>query len=112
MFSHKMLDEVVLAETGVRAVAKITCPEFKLTMSLILVSDPIGLALERLRFVAPDEGAGKWLDVLMNMFSPVRRLVEPLDFETQVAFEFRRKALDRWSRDARRELRSHRLVLA
>jgi hypothetical protein len=77
-----MLDEIVLTKTGMGALSYIALPSLKLSMSLILMSNPVGLALEGFRLVATRKRTSEWLNVLVDMLSPIRRFVELFDFET------------------------------
>jgi len=87
VLTNEMLHEVVLAIAGMVAVCNLTCPVLQLTVSLVLMSNPVRLALERFRFPAIGKGARERLYVFMHMFGPIGRLVELFDLETQRAFE-------------------------
>jgi hypothetical protein len=76
-----MLHKVVFSIACVVAISDLAGPVLQLTMSLILVADPISLALERFWFAAIGKCAREWLDVFMYVLRPVRRLVEFLDLE-------------------------------
>ncbi len=50
-------------------------------MALILVPDPICLSLERLWLFTFIERTREWLKVLVDVFRPIRRLMELLGLE-------------------------------
>ena len=107
VLSDKVLHEVVLAEASVVAVCDVACPILELSVALIFMADPIGLALERLRFLAIGKGTRKRLDIFVYVLSPIGRLVEFLHLETQWAFELGWKSFDRRQRNASWELSSY-----
>jgi hypothetical protein len=90
-----MLHEVVFAIACMVAIVNPTGPAFQLSVSLVLMSDPVGLALERFGFAAIGEGTSKRLYVFVNVLRPIGRLVKLLDLEAQGTFELSRKASDR-----------------
>ena len=63
------------------ALSYVAFPALKLSMPLILMSNPIGLALEGFRLVAIRKGASERLNIFVDMLGPIRRFVELLDFE-------------------------------
>jgi hypothetical protein len=76
-----MLNEIILSKACVVAVTNLARPVFQLTVPLILMPNPIGFSLERLGFSAIREGTSKWLNILVHVFCPIRRLIELFDFE-------------------------------
>lgn len=82
-----MLDEVVFAVADVATVWLVAGPPFQVSMSLILVAYPVGFALERFRLGTVREGTSEWLDILVNVLGPVRRLAELLGLEADGALE-------------------------
>lgn len=90
-----MLDEIVLAVACVRAIGKIAGPPFEVSMSFVLVPDPVCFSLEGFRFSAFGEGACEWVNVFVDVFGPVGGLRKLFDFEADGAFEFCWKSGDR-----------------
>lgn len=99
-----MLDEIVFAVASVRAIGEITGPPFKLSMPLVLVSDPVCFSLEGFGFGTFGKGACERVNVLVNVFSPVRGLRKPFDLEADGAFKFCWESGDRRLRDPQGEL--------
>ena len=94
-----MLHKIVLAKTRMIAIGDVASPILQLSVALILMTDPISLALERLRFLTVREGTGERLDIFVHMFGPVRRFVEFLHLETQGTFELCWQTFDGWERN-------------
>lgn len=95
-----MLNEVILTVASVRTIREIAGPPFEMSMPFVLVSDPVSFSLEGLGFCAFGEGACERMDVLVDVFSPVRRLRKLLNLEADGAFKFCRKSGDRRLRDS------------
>ena len=71
MLPHEMLDKIILPVAPMGAFGHIALPPLKLPMSFILMSDPVGFTLERLRLGALEEGACEGLNILMYVLGPV-----------------------------------------
>lgn len=99
-----MLNEVILAVTGVRTIGEIAGPPFEMSMSFVLVSNPVRFSLEGLRFVALGESACEGMDVFVDVFSPIGGLGKLFDLEANRAFKFCWKSGDRGLRDSGGEL--------
>ena len=82
MLADKMLDKVVSAITLVSTARQIALPPFEMSVSLVLMPDPIGFALESLWICTTRKGACVRLNILEYMLRPVRWLPELLHFET------------------------------
>ena len=71
MFPDEMLNKVILSITRMCAILYVTSPPFQLTVPLILMSHPVGLALERFWLRALCKGTGEGLYILMYVLGPV-----------------------------------------
>jgi hypothetical protein len=76
-----MLHKVVFSVAGVVAIINLAGPVLQLSMSLILVTDPISLALERFWLAAIGKCTRKRLDIFVYVLRPVGWLVKFLDLE-------------------------------
>lgn len=83
-----MLDEIVFAEAGVRAIRHTASPPLEMSVAFILVADPVGFSLERFRFSAFGKGACEGVDIFVDVFGPVGGFCKFFDFEADGAFEF------------------------
>ena len=103
VLSNKMLHKVILAIASMITVRNLAGPILKLSMALILVSDPVSLSFEGLWLATIWKSACERLDIFVDMLSPVRWLVELLHFETKRALEFCWQTFDWWWGNARWE---------
>lgn len=88
VLADEMLQEVVTSVTDVSTFFNIARPPFEMTMTFVLVPNPIGFSLEHLGVPAPVPCTGERLNILMDVLSPVRRLDELPGGKAQLAFEF------------------------
>lgn len=105
VFADEMLNEVILAETSVRTIGEIAGPPFEMSVSFVLVSNPVRFSFEGLRFGAFGEGASEGMNVFVDVFSPIGGLGKLFDLEANGAFKFCWKSGDRRLRDSGGELR-------
>lgn len=108
---NKMLNEIVPPIASVGAFPNVAGPGLQLSMPLILMPDPIGLALERLGIVAVRKRTSKRLNIFVYVFGPVRRFLELLHLETIRAFKLGGKELDWRIRHTLRKLCRHSLAI-
>lgn len=95
-----MLNEVILAVTSVCTIGEITGPPFEMSMSFILVSNPVRFPFEGLRLGTFGKGACKGMDVLVDVFSPIGGLGKLFDLEANRTFKFCWKSGDWRLRDS------------
>jgi hypothetical protein len=87
VLSNKMLKEIITTITLVMTGFNIASPPLKLPMSFVFVSDPIGFALEHLWPGTFVPGASEWLNIFMDVLSPVRWFHELLGSEAKSALK-------------------------
>jgi hypothetical protein len=98
-----MLKEIVPAETLVMACFYITCPPLKVSVTFILMTNPIGFAFEHLWSRALVPGASKGLHILVDVFCPVGWLHKLLGRKAQSALELSWEVASGRHRDILRE---------
>src|SRR2546423_13449855 len=90
VLADEMLHKIVFTVAYMVAVLDVAFPPFEVAMTLIFMTYPVCFAFERLGLRAMRKSASKGLNVFVNVFGPVRRFMEFLDFETQRALELGR----------------------
>ena len=93
MLPNEVLNKVVLAIAYVTTIWLFASPLLQMTMTLVLMSNPVSFSLERLWFRTVGKGAGEGLHIFMHVFRPIRWLSEFLDLETQRTFKLGRQTL-------------------
>lgn len=94
------MNEIVLSIAGVVAIGYLTSPMLQLSMTFVLVSDPVCFAFEGFGLPAIKKGTCEGLHVFMDVFRPIRWFEKLFDFETQRAFKLGGETFDRRERDA------------
>lgn len=100
VLAYEVVEEVVAPEALVAAVADVARLLLEVAVPFVLVADLVGLALEHLKVIIALPSTGKGLDVLVHVLGPVRRLLELLGHETQLALKLGRYRARRRYRDA------------